>query len=79
MGKVASDLFEHKKSTYLLLVDYFSRFVEIEKLTSTTSSNVITHLKAIFLRHGIPATLIIDNGPQYSSEEMKQSSSTYGM
>ena len=75
---MASDLFEHKKSTYLLVVDYFSRFVEIEKLTSTTSSSVITHLKAIFSRHGIPATLITDNGPQYSSAEMEQFSSTYG-
>ena len=76
--RVASDLFEHKKSTYLLVVDYFSRFVEIEKLTSTTSSSVITHLKAIFSRHGIPATLITDNGPQYSSEEINKFSLTYG-
>ena len=76
--RVTSDLFEHKKSTYLLVVDYFSRFVEIEKLTSTTSSSVITHLKAIFSRHGIPATLITDNGPQYSSEKMNKFSLTYG-
>jgi len=56
MGKVASDLFEHKKSTYLLVVEYFSRFVEIEKLISTTSSNVITYLKAIFSLHDNPAS-----------------------
>ena len=36
--KVPSDLFEHKKCTHLLVVNYFSRFFEIEKLTSTTSS-----------------------------------------
>ena len=34
--KVASDLFELNKTMYLLVVDYFSRFVEIQKLTSTT-------------------------------------------
>ena len=85
---MASDLFKHKKSTYLLVVDYFSQFVEIQKLSSTTSSSVITHLKAIFSRHGIlnaifsqhgiPAILITDNGPQYSSEGINQFSSTYG-
>ena len=42
------------------------------------SSNIINHLKAIFSRQGIPANLITANGPQYSSEEMKQFSSTYG-
>ena len=46
--KVATDLFELNKTTYLLVVDYFSRFVEIQKLTSTTSANVITVLKSIF-------------------------------
>ena len=75
---VASDLFELNKTMYLLVVDYFSRFVKIQKLTSTTSTNVITVLKSIFARHGIPATLVTDNGPQFISNEMNQFSSTYG-
>jgi len=49
MEKAESDLFENKKSTYLLVVDYFPRFIEIQKLITTTSSSVITHPKAIFL------------------------------
>jgi len=31
-------------------MDYYSRFVEVQKLTSTTSSSVIVHLKAISLQ-----------------------------
>lgn len=46
--KVATDLFEWQKSRYLLIVDYYSRFIEIAKLSSTTSVNVINHLKRIF-------------------------------
>ena len=76
--KVAADLFELNKTIYLLVVDYFSRFVEIQKLTSTTSISIITVLKSIFARHGIPTTLITDNGPQFISNEMSQFSSTYG-
>jgi len=64
---MASDLFGHKNSIYLLVVDYFPRSIEIQKLTTNTSSSVIPHLKAIFSQHGIPATLVTDNGP---SEEM---------
>lgn len=51
--KVGADLFQLKDSTYLLVVDYYSRYVEIQKLTSITSAGVISALKAIFSRHGI--------------------------
>eukprot|EP00731_Ephydatia_muelleri_P026864 Em0018g964a len=34
----------------------------------TTSKGVVDAIKAIFSRHGIPETLVSDNGPQYSSE-----------
>ena len=76
---IASDLFELKNSTYLLTVDYYSRFVEVQKLNSTTSSSVITHLKSIFARFGIPAEMISDNGPQFNSQEMTEFSETYGL
>ena len=70
--KLAADLFELKGSTYILLVDYYSRFVEAQKLTSTTTASVIAFLKPMFARYGIPNTLISDNGPQFSSAEMKE-------
>ena len=76
--KVASDLFQHKNSTYILVVDYFSRFVEIQKLSSTTSASIVAALKSVFSRHGVPISLVTDNGPQYASQEMTQFSSTYG-
>ena len=42
-------------------------------LRKTTSSlAVIEALKAIFTRHGIPAELRSDNGPQYHSDEFAQ-------
>ena len=43
--KVATDLF---KSQYLLVINYYSRFIEIAKLSITTLTNVITNLKSIF-------------------------------
>ena len=76
--KLATDLFELKGSTYILLVDYYSRFVEVQKLNSTTTASVIAFLKPMFARYGIPATLISDNGPQFISAEMKEFAETYG-
>ena len=76
--KVATDhFFELKGVTYLLVVDYFSRFPELAKLTTTTSASVIAALKNMLLQHGIPEVLISDNGPQLIASEMKAFASSY--
>lgn len=75
--KVASDLFEHNKQSYLLVVDYYSRFIEIAKLYSTTANSVINHLKSIFSRHGIPNIFMSDNGPQYSGYAFQEFARQY--
>jgi transposase InsO family protein len=76
--KVASDLFEHNKQSYLFVVDYYSRYIEIAKLHSTSSNAVINHLKSIFARHGIPQTFISDNGPQYCGNAFREIAKSYG-
>ena len=75
--KVGSDLFYYGGNTYLLVVDYFSRFPEIALLKNDSSCEVITQLKSIFARHGIPAVLVSDNGPQYNSYEFQRFAKQY--
>ena len=67
----SSDLFFFHCKDYLLVVDAFSGYFEIEMLENTASETVIKHIKNIFARHGIPETLLTDNGPQYSSHKFK--------
>ena len=74
---IVVDLIELKGTNYLLVADYFSRLIEVQKLTTTTSSNIVTNLKAMFARFGIPATLVTDNGLQFDSEDMKEFAQTY--
>ena len=69
---VATDLFMLDNSDYLVIVDYHSRFFEVTKLQDTKIPTVITHIKSIFARHGIPSEVISDNGPQYCSRELKR-------
>ena len=66
--KVTTDLFEFKQRSYLLVVDYYSRFIEIALLNGTSADTVVQHTKSIFARYGIPEVVISDNGPQFSSE-----------
>ena len=76
---VGTDLFELDGSHYVLVVDYFSRYPEVTKFTSTLSSNVINILKVAFSRHGIPKIVRSDIGPwpQYSSLEFAKFTNCY--
>ena len=75
---MGTDLFEFKKSTYLLIVDYYSRWIEIARLGGTTSEEVIRVTSSIFARHGIPEVVVSDNGPQFSAEAYAKFAQTYG-
>ena len=76
--KVATDLFEWRKSNYILVVDYYSHYIELDKLLSTTSTEVIKHLKSFFSQHGVPQIVVSDNGPQYSAAVFKDFADKYG-
>lgn len=70
--KLAVDLCEHNKHTYLIVSDYFSRFLEVLHMPSTTASQVILKLKTLFARFGVPDEVFSDNGPQFSCEEFRE-------
>ena len=55
----------------LLVVDYFSRFVEVAVTKSVTPSKMISCLEAMFATHGLPLSIKTDNGPQFVSEEFE--------
>ena len=46
--KVAADLFQLKGKAYLVVVDYYSKSVEVQSLSLTASAAVVASLKAIF-------------------------------
>ncbi|KAL2098344.1 hypothetical protein ACEWY4_007551 [Coilia grayii] len=64
---VSMDLFSHRQKDYLLLVDHYSDFWEIELLPDLSADTVIKRCKSQFARHGQPDKVITDNGPQFGS------------
>lgn len=65
---VSMDLFSHRQKDYLLIVDHYSDFWEIELLPDLSAETVIKRCKAQFARQGQPDKVITDNGPQFTAQ-----------
>ena len=77
--KVATDIFHFENESYLLKVDYTSRFPIVHKLMSTTAQQVASQMKLIFSEYSWPETIVSDNGPCYSAETFTKLMTTYSV
>ena len=66
--RLVTDIFHFEGASYLLIVDYTSRFPVVCKLSSMTGQHVASQSKLIFSEYGWPDTLVSDNGPCYTAE-----------
>lgn len=69
--KIGADILDFGGNSYLAIIDYFSKYIELIKLRTKQSSELIFHFKHVFATHGIPRTLIADNVP-FASYEFNQ-------
>ncbi len=77
-SQLGTDLFEFQKKSYLVVVDYYSRWIDVKQLREPTSAAVISHLKALFTTFGIPDVIVSDNGSQYASQEFADFAKSWG-
>ena len=53
---------------FLVVVDSHSKWLEVIPAPSATSATTIELLRTVFATHGLPRTLVTDNGPAFTSE-----------
>ena len=75
--KVAVDLFSLNQTDYLVTVDYYSGYWELDKLHHADAETVVKKLKAHFARHSSPCQLVSDNGAQFTAAEFKRMTKTW--
>ena len=75
--KLGADICELDKLQYLVVVDYYSRYVEVVHLPDLTSKTLIYKFKNLFARHGIPYELRTDNARSFNSKEFLEFTQTY--
>ena len=57
---------------FLIVVDAYSKWLEVVPVTTMTTRTVIRALSRLFATHGLPDTLVSDNGAQFVSAEFKE-------
>jgi hypothetical protein len=58
--------------TLLLVIDSHSKWVEVFRVSSTAASVTIAKLRTLFATHGLPQTVVSDNGTGFTSTEFAE-------
>lgn len=69
--RVGCDLFEFDGKDYLIYVDYFLDFFEIDRLYGKIGKEVIGKMKVQIVCYGILDVIVIDNGFLFNSGEFR--------
>lgn len=57
---------------FLLVIDAHSKWLEVIIVPSITAKSTVEKLRSIFATHGLPETIVSDNGPAFVSEEFQR-------
>ena len=74
---LGTDLFYWNKIDYLVIGDYFSKYLIVRRLPNSSTHAVIKESGLVFTELGRPFVLRSDNGPCYSSREFHNFLSFY--
>ncbi|XP_062560914.1 uncharacterized protein K02A2.6-like isoform X1 [Armigeres subalbatus] len=69
-SRIHADFFHFEHRVFLLVVDSFSKWLEIDLMkTGTEASKVIRKFVAFFSRFGLPDVLVTDGGPPFNAHQ----------
>ncbi|MCG8079184.1 MAG: DDE-type integrase/transposase/recombinase [Candidatus Thiodiazotropha taylori] len=69
--KIAADLCELNNKQYLIVMDYYSKYIEIGYLNKPTSACVIGKLENMFAHWGDPEVIVSDMGSVFTSAQFQ--------
>ena len=68
MHSVGLDLFECNGHHYLVMIDRFSNYIWVKRLTRLGTDSILKTLDTWFTEYGYPFIIVSDNGPQFRSD-----------
>lgn len=76
-SKLGVYIMEIKNKNYLVMYDYFSKWLEIKLINNKTSKSIINALIEVFCTLGIPLEIISDHVP-FDSREVRDFATEWG-
>ncbi|GFW43672.1 uncharacterized protein K02A2.6 [Trichonephila clavipes] len=61
--KIGVDIMDLGNTSYLVVIDYYSKWIEIAELVNKSTDELIIKLKTIFSRFGVPNMVVSDSIP----------------
>jgi len=68
---IGSDIFTFEKQLYLVVIDYYSKWIEVATIEFQITHSVITAFKIMCACFGIPQIISSHNGTCFASKEFR--------
>ena len=62
----------YKGKMFLVVMDAYSKWSEVHRMKSITSTATIEKLREMFATHGLLTTLVSENGSNFTSAEFQE-------
>ena len=79
MDRLHIDYFEYNKNNFLITVDSYSKWLDVERVSHCDTKNTTLCLSIWFSQYGILVHLISYNGTQFTSQEFESFIKTLGV
>ena len=76
--EVGTDVFVFAGCLYLVIVDYYTRWIEAPLISAQSTAVVVATLKSVFSRMGVPGVVRSDNGPCFKGREFASFAGAWG-
>ena len=70
--RIHLDFCDFDRDKFLVLVDSYSKWIDVKCMNSTNALSTIDELRLMFSEHGIPEEIVTDNGPPFQSIEFRE-------
>lgn len=67
--RIHLDFFHFEKRTCLVIVDSYSKFIDVKEMNKTNAACLIGKMREVFAYFGLPDQIVSDNGPPFGSKQ----------
>lgn len=71
LERIHVDFFYFQNKQFFLMMDSYSKWIEVFIMNKTVASEVIDKLRRVFSTFGLPEEMVSDNGPPFKSKAVK--------